>query len=110
VLGRDPGTGAWFFGGRIGLGVGGGFNFDPEGRRPGAGQTPSRPGTTNGCFASVGANLGPLGLGYQSASGVDMESGDRYREAPSLAPGITSYSGTGVGVGAYFGGEVIGHQ
>ena len=111
VIGRDPTTGQWFYGGRLGLGIGGGWSFDYKGARPGATKTSSCGGGTSvGTFGGIGGNAGPYQWNpVQFAGGKDFGSGQTYSEGPEGGP-LTFGSGSGIDIGVMIGVEVIGHQ
>jgi RHS repeat-associated protein len=112
ILGQEPGTNNWFYGGRLGFGIGGGFSIDPEGNRPGAKETSGcGGGTTVGTFISAGASAFEYQFPIeQAAGGIDLPSGRTYSEGPTLGGGLTIGTGTGLDIGGSFGIEVIGHN
>jgi RHS repeat-associated protein len=113
VIGQDPVTGQWFYGGRLGLGVEAGVNFDPEGRRPGAESTSScGANTTVGTFGGISLGAGPLKWELERfAGGIDLQSGQTYSEGPTIgSPNVTFGSGEGFDIGTAIGVEVIGHN
>lgn len=112
-FGQDEDTGAWFYGGRLGIGFDVGWSLDPNGKRPGAEQTGScGPSTTVGTFGSAGINVGPLQWALEEfGGGIDLNSGKTYSEGPNLgSPTITFGSGESVEIGASIGIEVVGHN
>jgi RHS repeat-associated protein len=116
IIGQDPSTGAWFYGGRIGIGLDAGISFDPNGKRPGAEKKSAcgdeGAGTTVGTFGDYGVNAGPLQYPIeQFGGGVDITSGQPYSEGPTLgSPAFTLGNGKGFDVGGSFGIQVIGHN
>jgi RHS repeat-associated protein len=110
-FGRDPQTGQWFWGGRLGAGVEDGVSFDPLGKRPGRDETPCH-GTTLGTYVEVGVTAGlwtwnPI----QGAAGVDEETGDDYHEGPVPADTATMNQSPryGFDIGGSIGFEVVHH-
>ena len=110
TIGQDNSTGQWFYGGRFGYGVGGGFSLDPEGKRPGAAETTSCNGTTVGTFGQLGVTVGPFSWNpVQAAAGIDTTSGQSYHEGPVPADTASFTKATTFEIGGSFGVEVIGH-
>jgi hypothetical protein len=111
ILGQDPTTGNWFYGGRFGIGIGGGFSIDPLGKRPGA-ETGQSCGTstTVGTFGDFGGSVGGLQIPIeQFGGGTNLQTGQTYSEGPSLFGTSSGGSGGGgIDVGGSFGIEVIG--
>lgn len=110
-FGKDPQTGQWFWGGRLGAGVEDGVSFDPLGKRPGRDETPCH-GTTLGTYVEVGATVGlwtwnPI----QGAAGVDEETGDDYHEGPVPSDTATMNQSPkyGIDFGGSIGIEVVNH-
>ena len=90
TFGRDPKTGGGFIKGRIGVGVGGGIVWDPNGGRPGA--LPSECDTGGygiGLGGSVGGNVGPLNAGLDADAGVNYN--NRGDQTPYLTPPTPSW-------------------
>jgi hypothetical protein len=110
ILGQDPQTGNWFYGGRLGIGLGGGYSIDPEGKRPGRETGSCGASTTVGTFGDYGANV--FGVQFpieQFGGGINITTGNTYSEGPT--PGGTASGGSGgtsIDVGGSFGIEVIG--
>jgi RHS repeat-associated protein len=110
-FGRDPQTGQWFWGGRIGLGVEDGVSLDPLGKRPGRDETPCK-GTTIGTYLEAGVTVviwtwNPV----QGAAGIDEETGDDYHEGPTPADTATMSPSPkyGLDFGGSIGVEVVHH-
>ena len=112
VIGQDPTTGAWFYGGRLGFGVDIGWSLDPNGKRPGAEETKAcGASTTFGTYGSIGANAGPLQYEMlHFGAGIDPSTGESYHEEPAFgSPTINWGSGESVEIGGSIGIQVIGH-
>ena len=85
IFGQDPTTGNWFYGGRLGIGIGGGFSVDPLGKRPGAETGGCGASTTVGSFGDFGESVDGLQLPIeQFGGGVNLQTGKSYSEGPSL--------------------------
>lgn len=110
IFGQDPTTGNWFYGGRLGIGIGGGFSVDPLGKRPGAETGGCGASTTVGSFGDFGGSVGGLQLPIeQFGGGVNLQTGKSYSEGPSLFGTASGGSGGGgIDFGGSFGIEVIG--
>jgi RHS repeat-associated protein len=109
VIGRDNATGQWFYGGRLGIGAGGGVSLDPMGKRPGVELMPCGGGTTAGTFIQASLTAGIFTYNpIQAAAGVDLRTGDQYKEGPAPAK-TASFTKVGFEIGGSFGVEVIGH-
>ncbi|HYW91468.1 MAG TPA: RHS repeat-associated core domain-containing protein [Gammaproteobacteria bacterium] len=110
VIGQDPTTGQWFYGGRLGIGLGGGISFDYRGKRPGGGADSNCDhGTTYGDFMSASGSIGPYQWNPIDAhGGYDTTTGSAYHEGP-LNNKFAFGNGAGVGIGGAIGVEVIGH-
>lgn len=115
VIGQDPESGKWFWGGRLGLGLGGGLSFDYKGKRPGADEAKGKntdcgQHTTVGTFGSLGASLYEYQLSLVDfAGGHDFGTGRSYSES-SVLSGLTFGNGIGLDLGVSIGVEVIGYQ
>ncbi|MHB8744726.1 MAG: hypothetical protein ACYC9L_16635, partial [Sulfuricaulis sp.] len=68
TFGRDAVTGQLFFNARIGYGFGGGFDYDPNGRRPGSDPCDKSSGEGFGVYGKVSGRVGPVkaGLGFNA--------------------------------------------
>jgi RHS repeat-associated protein len=111
IIGQDNATGKWFYGGRLGIGIGGGVSLDPEGKRPGTETARGcGPSTTVGTFGDYGANIFGVQLPIeQFAGGRNLQSGETYSEGPILGGTASGGSGgEGFDIGGSFGLEVIG--
>jgi RHS repeat-associated protein len=110
TFGRDPTTGQWFYGGRVGIGFGGGASFDPQGQRPGGTNgSNSCHGTTFGTFINFGGNLGPYQWDpFDAHGGYDSTTGNGYSEGP-FNNRMTFGNGDGMEFGGAFGVEIVGH-
>ncbi|HUW97561.1 MAG TPA: RHS repeat-associated core domain-containing protein [Acidiferrobacter sp.] len=110
LIGQDPKTGHWFYGGRIGFGLGGGVSFDYKGKRPGGSEGSNcGHGTTYGDFVNLGGDIGPYEWDPIDAhGGYDTVTGRGYHEGP-LNENMTFGNGGGFDIGGSFGAEVIGH-
>jgi len=106
TFGYNESTGGWFGGGRVGFGVGGGFNFNASDKGP-EGETCSRSGTKFGTFGSVGASVGPLGGSY-GFEGGRYTSGGSFSKEPSLGATVSGLGGKGVSIGGAIGVQTIG--
>ena len=114
MFGQDNNTGKWFYGGGLGIGLGGSFNINPDANRPGAEQTAScGPSTTVGTFIDASINI----LGWDiplidAAGGVDVNSGKTYHEGPAPKSYMPTFgtAGFGITIGGGAGAEVIGHN
>jgi RHS repeat-associated protein len=115
VVGQDPATGAWFWGGRLGIGLGAGYTSDPKGRRPGADAAScggNHTGTSAGFFGQFGVNAGPAQMNWQTAAGYDFGSNQSYVDplgGPSPASGSID-ANEAFSAGFALGVEIIGHQ
>jgi RHS repeat-associated protein len=112
VIGQDPKTGDWFYGGRLGVGASIGGSLDPKGKRPGAGQDGSDcgHGTTLGVFNQLNASAGVYGGNIVAAdAGLRLDgSGQGYID--SMAPSDNlQLNRWGFGIGVSTGVEIIGH-
>ena len=111
TIGYDSTAGQWFYGGGIGIGLGGGFSIDPDGRRPGAEAADNTcnatgHGTTYGTNIHAGLNI-PGIFSYdlmQATGGYDTSTGNGFSEGPSPAPRASLTRGTefSIGGGAVF--------
>jgi RHS repeat-associated protein len=109
VVGQDPATNQWFYGGRLGFGIGGGASFDYQGKRPGADGPDCDHGTTVGVFLQAGASVGPYQWNPVDAhGGYDLGKGQGYSEGPA-GGNLTFGNGEGVELSGAFGLEIIGH-
>jgi hypothetical protein len=93
-IGYTPGRG-WFGGVRGGVGVGGGFSYDPQGKSPDGGGACSGP--SGGAYAEAGFNVGPAGFGASTSSGYSSTHGPYYNP-PALDYGATPSISFGAGV------------
>jgi RHS repeat-associated protein len=111
LIGQDPSTGQWFYGGRLGIGLGGGASFDYKGKRPSGDDGSScGHGTTYGDFINAGVSVGPYQYDPIDAhAGYDTTTGQGYHTGPLNDGGITFGNGTGFEIGGAFGVEVVGH-
>ena len=110
LIGQDPTTGQWFYGGRLGIGLGGGGSLDLNGKRPGdtSGSSCGH-GTTYGDFINLGGSVGPAQWDPIDAhGGYDTTTGHGYSEGP-LNNHPTIGFGGGVEIGGSFGIEIVGH-
>ena len=111
VVGQSPTTGQWFFGGRLGVGLGGGASFDLNGDRPGGSTDPSKcdSGTSVGTFINAGAAVGPYQYDPINAQGgYNYGAGDYYSQGP-VGSGLTfGNGGVGIEFGGAFGVEAVG--
>jgi hypothetical protein len=91
-------TGNWFYGGRLGIGIGGGYSFDPLGKRPGAETAEGcASSTTVGTFGDFGINVGPVQIPIeQFGGGVNLQTGKTYSEGPTLFGTASGGSGEGI--------------
>ena len=109
TFGQDPVTGQFFYGGGLGVGIGGGVSFNYKGKRPGSRALDCFHGTSVGTFGSIGGSVGP----YQGS--VDFSGGRDFSSTPSQgysnppAPHFTFGNGGGVDFGGAVGFEVVGH-
>jgi hypothetical protein len=110
IFGQDPETGNWFYGGRLGIGIGGGYSIDPLGKRPGAEtRNGCDPSTTVGTFGDFGINIGRLQIPIeQFGGGRNLQTGKTYSEGPTLFGTASGGSGKSIDFGGSFGIEVIG--
>lgn len=112
VIGQDPTTGDWFYGGRLGVGASIGGSLDPQGKRPGAGQDDNDcgHGSTIGVFNQLNASAGVLGGNIIAAdAGLRLDgSGKGYVDssAPSDNVQLNRWS---FGIGFSTGVEIVGH-
>jgi RHS repeat-associated protein len=89
IIGQDPTTGDWFYGGRLGVGASVGGSLDIAGKRPGAGQDGNDcgHGTTAGVFNQLTGTAGVWGGNILAAdAGLRLDgSGKGYQDdmAPS---------------------------
>ena len=115
IIGQDPSTGAWFYGGRVGIGLDAGISYDPNGKRPGAEKKSScgddGAGTTVGTFGDYGASFYNYQVPIeQFGGGIDITSGKTYSEGPTLGGSPTFGNGIGFDIGGSFGLQVIGQN
>lgn len=122
TIGFNPDTGNWFFGGRLGIGVGGGANLDPNDKGPEAIARRESPyssdcpslkagdsGTRAGGFGSLGLSLGKYGISYGGQGGRFFDgTGDSYSKGPGFGPSFNALGGNGVSFGGAAGFEAIG--
>jgi RHS repeat-associated protein len=122
TIGYNPDTGNWFYGGRVGIGMGGGANLDVNDKGPEAlartkspyGQTcPSAEagnnGTRAGGFGALGLSLGKYGASYGGQGGRFFDgTGDSYSQSPGFNPSFNALGGNGISFGGAAGFEVIG--
>ncbi len=110
LIGQDPRSGQWFYGGRLGIGLGGGASFDYQGRRPGGSERAScNHGTTYGDFIAASGNVGPYQWNPVDAhAGYDTATHRGYHEGP-LSTKLAFGNGAGIGIGGAVGVEIIGH-
>ena len=106
TIGYNDKTGSFFGGGRLGLGVGGGFNLDLLDKGPEK-EANSCSGTKLGTFGSLGASFGPYGanLGFE---GGRYTSGGDFSKGPSLGGTLNGLGGSGFSFGGAVGVQVIG--
>jgi hypothetical protein len=111
VIGQDPTTGQWFYGGRIGIGVGISGSLDPNGKRPGAGENRGcGHGTSAGGYGSIGFSL-PSVFQWNPVEfqgGHDSTNGQNFSEGPGPGPvtfGPAGHFELGGGIGI----QVVGH-
>ncbi|MDT0498073.1 RHS repeat-associated core domain-containing protein [Algiphilus sp. W345] len=71
IFGQNNSTGQWFIGGALGVGLGGGIGFDPEGATPdGANKQGCLTGTSAGGNVSIGASIPGFDFNLFSAGGA----------------------------------------
>ncbi|KKO47530.1 hypothetical protein VT06_16585 [Arsukibacterium sp. MJ3] len=105
--------GKWFFGGRLGIGMGGGASYDAAQQRPSLNATNSTScseatGTSFGTNVSTSAAFGPYNPGM-SASGGTTLNGNGFSNVPSFTNALTNPSRSwGLKVSAHATFEVIG--
>ncbi|EGM79575.1 RHS repeat-associated core domain protein [Rheinheimera sp. A13L] len=107
--------GKWFFGGRLGIGMGGGVSYDAAQQRPSLNaakstenQCSETTGTSFGTNISASAVFGPYNPGM-SASGGITSSGNTFSNTPSVVKALTNPNRSlGLKFGAYATFEVIG--
>jgi RHS repeat-associated protein len=127
-FGQDPDSGKWFWGERLGIGLDWSIGWDPEGRRPGAGQVNEcGPGTSFGTRLGAGVSWGPHAFNLLDAGGgVDLPSTGRlwplydwsgaqsYSEENWFTTSWTNdpnaKSNAELGIGWTIGFEITGHQ
>jgi len=112
IFGWDNDSGNFFYGGRIGIGLGGGWSVDPNGKRPGA-DTAKGCGssTTVGTFGDYGINA--YGVQFpieQFAGGINLQSGKTYSEGPTAGGEASFGPSESFDIGGSFGIEVIGGE
>ncbi|WP_354513377.1 MULTISPECIES: RHS repeat-associated core domain-containing protein [unclassified Luteibacter] len=111
-FGRDPSSGEWFYGGRLGVGVSIGGSLDSAGRRPGADGKDCTSGSTLGIFNQGGITLGPASWNpIQNSAGFALDgSGKGYVESgPADSLTFNRASAKAFGIGWSTGIEVVGH-
>ena len=115
-------TGQPFWGGRLGLGVGGGVGWDlsnngPTDRdlRPGPYSPPcgdiepASSGTSYGTFGSITAGIGPVEISYGGDAGYHADgTGASYRNGPGFGVNTNAFGGDSVSLGGAIGLEVMG--
>lgn len=111
-FGRDPTSGEWFYGGRLGVGASIGGSLDPAGRRPGADGKDCTHGSTIGIFNQAGITIGPASWNpIQNSVGLNLDSsGKGYEESgPADSLTLNRTSAKAFGIGWSTGIEVVGH-
>jgi RHS repeat-associated protein len=111
-FGRDPTSGEWFYGGRLGVGASIGGSLDPAGKRPGADGKDCTHGSTLGIFNQGGITIGPASWNpIQNSVGLNLDnSGKGYEEdGPADLPTFNRASPKAFGIGWSTGIEVVGH-
>ena len=122
TVGYNPNTRNWFFGGRLGIGIGAGANLDLNDKGPEAIARRESPyssdcssleagdyGTRAGGFGSLGLSLGKYGLSYGAQGGYFFDgTGDSYSKSPGFGPTFNALGGNGVSFGGTAGVEVVG--
>lgn len=104
-FGRDSNTGQGFMNFRLGGGIGGGINWDPNGGRPGGKDAcEGNGGATLGLYGTAGANAGiggfGAGAGLDLSTGYDFGRGKGYKESGfSRNLGYEPGAKTGFGLG-----------
>lgn len=103
VIGYDEVSGQWFYGGRLGVGVGGGWNLDTDARRPGGPENPGcEHGTTVGGYGSIGVGLPGVFQwnpeefqgGYEFGTGHDFSEGPAPGPVTFGSPGHFEFGGS----------------
>ena len=104
LFGYDETAQQWFWGGRLGYGLGGGASFDTAGGRPGGENNDGYcgSGTTVGDFVSLTPSVGPIQYPASDAhGGYDFGTGKPYHEKPALPDHVTFGHGEGVDLGGW---------
>ena len=107
TIGYNVRTGNWFGGGRLGIGVGGGFNLDLTDNGPEEEECSGGDGTKYGTFGNFGASFGPYGASY-GFEGGGYTDGGTFSKDPSLGGTLNGFGGKGFSFGGAVGGQVIG--
>ena len=110
-FGQDPKTHQWFYGGGLGVGLGGGVSFNYKGARPGFDGKDCFHGTSVGTFGSVSASAGPYQWNldhFSAGTNFGGKSVTHYHNPPTYG-GFTFGNGAGFSVGGAVGFDVYGH-
>jgi|GEM_PF-2313678 len=111
-FGRDPTSGEWFYGGRLGVGASIGGSLDPAGKRPGADGKDCTHGSTVGIFNQGTITIGPASWNpIQNSVGLNLDgSGKGYEEdGPADSLTFNRAAAKAFGIGWSAGVEVVGH-
>jgi RHS repeat-associated protein len=101
IFGRDPSTGQLFATGRIGFGVGGGFDWDPLAGSLVAAATGCNSGLAGGLYGKAGGRIGPLKAGLGANGGVIAAApGGSPEYYGSYAKPKVSFTNRGAGINA----------
>jgi DNA primase catalytic core len=120
TFGKDPTTGQGFITIRVGVGLGGGAQYDPNGGRPGSDSYCKKNGDGGGMTvgwqvnAGGGASVWGAGVsgGVGGGAGYDFGSSNTYKDnlSPSYSVGYTPGGKTEFGIGGSIGFEVGVHD
>ena len=107
-FGQDPETGQAFFSGRLGLGFGGGANYDPTGKPPGD-FCPGQKYGSVGAVAQAGVSVPGAEVGIEAASGVNFSSGGVNPYGPDVSPSSSFNNSIGLELGYSVSGQATGY-
>jgi|CXWL01.1.fsa_nt_gi RHS repeat-associated protein len=99
AFGRDDSTGQPFFALRYGYGYGGGFDYDPFGKRPGSNSEDKSHGMSAGLYCKAGVRNGPFKGGLSANAGAETGANSNYFYGSFVSPKF-SFTNRGAGISA----------